>query len=106
METSNRDWTVSRSYRLWEQWEVDQLVSMWREGATSRQIANMIGRTPAQVRSFVKNNPMTFEKVKEEVYYHEELEQYMKSFWTMLLVYGMVVVLSIMIRSMYEMPQL
>lgn len=68
METSNRDWTVSRSYRLWEQWEVDQLVSMWREGATSRQIANMIGRTPAQVRSFVKNNPMTFEKVKEEVY--------------------------------------
>lgn len=59
---------MSRSYRLWEQWEVDQLVSMWREGATSRQIANMIGRTPAQVRSFVKNNPMTFEKVKEEVY--------------------------------------
>lgn len=43
-------------------------MSMWREGATSRQIANMIGRTPAQVRSFVKNNPMTFEKVKEEVY--------------------------------------
>lgn len=40
----------------WEQWEVDRLVEMWEKGSTSGEIGEVIGRTGAQVRGYVKNN--------------------------------------------------
>lgn len=40
----------------WEEWEIDRAVEMWNAGATSAEIGEMIGRTGASVRAFVKNN--------------------------------------------------
>jgi hypothetical protein len=40
----------------WETWEVKQVVTLWKQGASSGEIGGLIGRTGAQVRSFVKNN--------------------------------------------------
>jgi hypothetical protein len=40
----------------WEEWEIERAVDLWKKGSTSGQIGEVIGRTGASVRAFVKNN--------------------------------------------------